>query len=72
MNASESKISIIKWEIMKILVSEIHSIFLWKLEKNENSQIPLSPTTVSPCKNEWKIWIIVSLYYDGQKVRFNE
>ena len=54
MNVSESKIAIIKWEIKKILVSEIQKKKLGKPEKpeNENSQIPLSLTTVSPCKNE--------------------
>ena len=26
-----------------------------KRQENENTQIPLSLTTVSPCKNEWKI-----------------
>ena len=31
-----------------------------KKQKNENGQIPLSLTTVSTCKNEFKIWIVVS------------
>ena len=50
---------------MKILVSKIHIFFKYedrKKPKNVNSQIPLSLTTVSTCKNEWKIWMIVSLY----------
>ena len=50
MNVSESRISIIKWEIMKVLVSEIHTFF-YENRKNENIQISLSLTTVSPCKN---------------------
>ena len=28
----------------------------------------MSLTTVSPCKNEWKIWMIVSLYSNDQKI----
>ena len=75
MNLSESKISVIKWGMIKILVSEIHTIVFMKIKgkkTNGDSQIPFSLTTVSPCKNEWKIWMIVSLYYDYQKVRFNE
>ena len=57
---------------MKILVSKIHTIFIMKIEKNWKSQISLSLTTVSQCKNEWKILIIVYLYSDGQKLKFNE
>ena len=66
MNVSESIIPVIKWEIMKILVSEIHTIFLWKPfknRKNENSQIPLSHTTVSKCKSEWKIWSKIEIQW---------
>ena len=39
---------------MKILVSDIHTIFyeIRKNRNNEDSQIPFSLTTVSPCKNE--------------------
>ena len=45
---------------MKILLIEIHTIFLWERKKlkNENSQISLSLTNVSPCKNELIIWMI--------------
>ena len=39
--------------------------------KNGNFLISLSLNTVSPCKNEQKIWMIVSLYYNDQKLRFN-
>ena len=65
MNVNESIIEIIKWEIMKILVSEIHTIFFMKTGKpqNENIQIPLSLTIVSQCKMNEK--------YD-RKVIFNE
>ena len=54
MNVSESKITMIKFEIMKILVSKIKTIFHGnrKNQKNEDSQIIFSLTTISPCKNE--------------------
>ena len=73
MHVSESKTAIIKWEIVKILEIGIHIIFLWKPNKKNqnNGQIPLSLTTVSPCKHEYKILMIVSLYSDAQKLRFN-
>ena len=67
------KFAIVKWEKMKILVSEIHT-FLMKTEKpkNENSQILLWLTTIRTYKNEWKIWMTVSLYFVDRKVRVNE
>ena len=48
------------------------SYIFYENRKIENSQIPLSLTTVSPCKNEWEIWMIISLYYYDQKVIFNK
>ena len=71
--SNHMKIAIIKWKILIILLSKIH-IFFMKIGKieNNNNQIPLSLTTVSPCKNKLKTWINFSLYFDHQKVRFNE
>ena len=49
-------------------------IFLWKPKKSKNEYdlILLSLINAPPCKNEWKIWMIVSLYSEHIKVRFNE
>ena len=37
--SNNKKIAIIKWEIMKILVSKIHTIFFMKTEKTEKMKI---------------------------------
>ena len=74
MNVSESRIAIIKWEIMKILVSEIHTFFIKKKKRKiekirivtSHCHLPLYHHVKINVKYEWlSLYILMIKKWDS-------